>query len=83
MRSGFCFEDEGLLYMVNSGWYSVDDDKECFKLSCMYHKVNDKEISDTYEIKRANVRYIDNHDVAIEFSEDGEAEFRVYEVYEK
>lgn len=83
MTSGFCFYDDNLLYMVNTEFYNIPDDKSCFNLSCKYHSIEDKVLDDNYKIMRADVVLQEDYNVSINFKEDGKEEFRVYKVKDK
>lgn len=83
MTSGFCFDDDNLLYIVNTGFYDTSDDKSCFRLSCMYHSMIDKVLDDNYKIMRADVVLQEDCNVSINFNENGKEEFRVYKVKDK
>ena len=84
MTSGFCFNEDGSMsFMVNTSYYALYDDEICFYLSCNFHKIEDKILSDTYEIMRANIEHSDSWNVTIDFIEDGKDEFRVYKVVGK
>ena len=79
--SCFCFNEDGSMsFMVNTSYYHLQDDKSCFNLSCGFHKIENKILSDTYEIMRANIEHGDGWNVMIDFIEDGKDEFRVYKV---
>lgn len=82
MKSGFCLNENGeLLYMVNTKFYDIKDDKTCFESSCKLHNIKGKTLN-SYEIKRANIEKSYGFDVLIDFKEDGFEEFRVYKTIE-
>lgn len=83
MTSGFCFDDDNLLYMVNTKSYNISDDRSCFNLSCKYHSIEDKVLDDNYKIMRADVVLQEDCNVSINFKENGKEEFRVYKVKDK
>jgi hypothetical protein len=82
--SGFVFEETGgMLYMVNTAFYPLRDDKTCFELSCLLHKIENKKLDKDFELMRADVEYIgEDWKTSIDFNENGRDEFRVYKVLE-
>lgn len=82
--SGFAFEDNGgMLYMVDTAFYPLRDDKTCFELSCLLHKIKNKKLDTEFEIMRADVEYTgEGWEASIDFKEDGRDEYRVYKVLE-
>lgn len=81
--SGFTFEEDGsYLFLVNTKYYSTKDDAICFRLSSVFHNIENTTIENNYEIMRADIR--DRHDngwdVWIDFNDNGKEEFRVYKV---
>ena len=81
--SGFALKEDGSkLFMVNTKYYSIEDDAVCFILSSNFHNMKNATIENNYEIMRADIK--DRHgnywDVWIDFNDNGREEFRVYKV---
>ena len=83
--SGFAFEENGdMLYMVDTAFYPLYDDKTCFELSCLLHKIENKKLDNDFEIRRANVEYVGTGwKASIDFNENGRDQYRVYKVLEE
>lgn len=84
MPSGFVFNEDGTMsYVVNVQYYEPNDDETCFYMSCKFHKMENKALSDRYKIMRANVEWGKDFNVMVDFVEDGKEEFRVYRILDQ
>ena len=84
--SGFAFEEDGSkLFLVNTKYYYLEDDRLCFEMGRMHRNMKNATIENDYKIMRANItdRDGDVMDVWIDFNNKGKETFRVYKVLER
>ena len=81
--SGFAFNEDGsTLFLVNTKYYYLEDDRLCFEMGRMSRNMKNVTIENHYEIMRANImdRDGDFMGVWIDFNDNGKEELRVYKV---